>query len=400
MATLYRAKMIRFESGERFPMLIELRRGLPDVVVIDYSLAYHRVISINSSMAQVATIGLFMEWAEERGINLDARFGTGDLFTQAEIEDLAGTLKQSKRKTLVVAGRTMPGNVIGDTHGNRLDWTRRHVEWRATSVCQSMPVSDPRVGPMNARMNAINRQLLTLKTKGGSKKRCGLTDYQQQRLFEMLRPGSSDNPFHAAVQYRNFLILLLYFELGLRKAEPLVIKYNHLHLHDREMPHIIIQPNPNDPDEVRRQPPLVKTAGRTLPLSPLLSRTMHEYVVHHRSKLRGAKMNPFVILETETGRAMSLAAVHDIFKLLRARLPDVFPADFSAHILRHTWNDRYRKAAKAKGMSDAEIQAVGNYLMGWSKTSMQAVNYTRRQIEAEAAEAMTNMHNAMLDVLS
>ena len=89
MATQYRAKIITFQSGERFPLLVDRRTEVPVLDVIDYSLAYHRTLSINSSKSRVGSIGLFLEWANDCLIDVDERFGTGDLFTQAEIESLA-----------------------------------------------------------------------------------------------------------------------------------------------------------------------------------------------------------------------------------------------------------------------------------------------------------------------
>lgn len=44
MPTTYRAKAIRFESGERFPLLVDRKTEVPVFNVIDYSLAYHRTI--------------------------------------------------------------------------------------------------------------------------------------------------------------------------------------------------------------------------------------------------------------------------------------------------------------------------------------------------------------------
>lgn len=339
--TLYRAKAIRFESGERFPLLEHIATGLPVLDVIDYSLVYHRTISINSSRQRVAAIGLFLEWAEALNIDVNDRFGSGDLFAQREIESLAATLRQSKRKTITVDGQKLPAAILGETHGNRIDWVIAYLRWRTAEISQAMKASDPRVPVINARINQITEQLKNLKGRGAGKVRLGLTEEQQVRLFEIIKPGSPENPFYAKTQYRNYVLILSYFELGVRKAEPLTLKPQHLHLLDRKMPTMVIFPLPNDPLDVRQQPPLIKTAGRTLPLSPRLAQGYDTYILEHRSKVPNAKRNPFVFLDTAKGRAMSLASVYDIFVVLRESFPDVFPADFSPHVLRHTWNDRF-----------------------------------------------------------
>lgn len=396
METLYRTKALRLEGGERFPLLVD-RLAVPVMEVIDYSLAYHRTLSINSGLNRVGAIGLFYEWADHYRIDLKERFGSGDLFSQAEIESLAATLGQSKRKKIKFGDREIPGTVLGDTQASRIDWVSAFLTWRATHIVQAMKISDPRVPVINQRLAQIEKQLSSLKGSGAGKVRLGLTDAQQVRLFEIVRPGSPENPFHAETQFRNFMLFLYYFELGTRKAEALVLKAHHIHLHRDAR--VIIEPNPDDPDEKRNNPPLVKTAGRSLPLSKLLATTMHTYVVEHRSKTPGAKKNPYIVLESTTGRAMSLDSVYDMFVVIRDRFPEEFPADFSPHVLRHTWNDRFRAAARAAGLAPALELQINNYLMGWTKTSLQSAKYSQREIEQQASRLMFTMQQQLSGIV-
>ena len=115
-----------------------------------------------------------------------------------------------------VGGETVPSVVISNTHGNRIDWVRNFISWRARNMCQAIPVDDPRVSAVTDRLAAIERQLSSLKTTGGSRKRLRLTEEQQIRLFEIVKPGAPENPFRPETQYRNFMLLLLYLELGIR----------------------------------------------------------------------------------------------------------------------------------------------------------------------------------------
>lgn len=396
MATSYRAKSIRLESGERFPLLVDRVTEVPVLDVIDYSLAYHRTSSINYGKAKVGAIGLFLEWAEKLYIDIDERFGTGELFAQHEIESLAFALGQSKRKTVVVDGLSIPANVLGDTQANRIDWVLEYISWRGEGVAQAMKLDDPRLPLMNQRLGQIDRQLKSLKRKGGGKKRLGLTEEQQVRLFEIVRPDSLENPFRPETRDRNFMLFLLYFELGVRRAEPLVLKAKHVHLHQNGR--IVIEPNPHDPSDQRRNQPLVKTAGRTLPISDLLSRTMHDYVTKHRSKAPGAKKTPFIVLDTRKGNPLSLDSIYDMFVLVRDRFPDDFPSDFSTHVLRHTWNDRFMASAEKAGLKDALVRQIANYTMGWTKTSQQSVNYSQREIESQATRILIAMQQQIMEI--
>lgn len=398
MPTTYRAKAIRFESGERFPLLVDRKTEVPVLNVIDYSLAYHRTISINSGRSRVRSIGLFLEWADDCLIDLDERFGTGDLLTQAEVESLAAALGRSKRAKVVVGDQVLPANVLGDTQASRVDSVSHYIKWRATNVAQGMRIDDPRVPVLNHRIQQIERQLQALRRKGGGKVRLGLTDEQQIRLFQVVRPDSPENPFHAETRYRNFMLFLLYYELGIRRAEALVLKA--AHVHTQQDARIIIEPNPGDPDDPRREQPLVKTAGRTLPISPLLAQTIHTYITKHRSRLPRAKRSPFVVLDSRNGQPFSLSSVYDMFVVVRERFPEDFASDFSTHVLRHTWNDRFMAAAKAAGLNDALARQVNNYVMGWTKTSQQSANYSQREIERQASQLLMAMQRQLMGVAS
>lgn len=398
MPTTYRAKVIRFESGERFPLLVDRKTEVPVLNVIDYSLVYHRTISINSGRSRVRSIGLLLEWADDFLIDLDERFGSGDLLTQAEVESLAAALGRIKRTKVVVGDQMLPANVLGDTQASRVDSVSHYIKWRASNVAQGMKIVDPRVPALNHRIQQIERQLKALRRKGGGKVRLGLTEEQQIRLFQIVRPDSPENPFHADTRYRNFMLILLYYELGVRRAETLVLKANHVHIHQNAR--IVIEPNPGDPDDPRKEQPLVKTAGRTLPISPLLAQTIHTYITKHRSKLPGAKRSPFIVLDSRSGQPFSLSSIYDMFVIIRERFSDVFPSDFSTHVLRHTWNDRFMTAAKAAGLNDALARQVNNYVMGWTKTSQQSANYSQREIERQASQLLMGMQQQLMDVAS
>jgi integrase len=397
--TLYRTEILAMDGGERFPLLIDNATGVPDPTAIRFSLANHRVKSPAYGRAQLEAIGRFYEWADDAGIDLDQQFGTCNLFSADEVDSLADWLRWSKRTTIEINGETVAAPNIGDTHGNRIGVVAAFIKWRAQHVIQAMPLTDPRVEPANDRLKAILEQLEARKTSGGARSRLGLTIEQQIRLLEITRPDSPLNPFTPKTRHRNFALILLYLDLGVRKSEPLVLKARHLHLIGKD-PHIRIAPNPNDPDEVRADPPRVKTLGRRLPLGSVLAQTIDDYVNHHRSKVPGAKRNPFVFLETEDGNALSKASVYDIFVLLRRRFSHDFPSDFATHILRHTWNDRFKKKAATFGLQGPELTHVKNHIMGWTKLSQQGANYGNREQQEQASKILLSLQGDLLGIPS
>lgn len=400
MKTSYRVEVLRMDGGERFPLLVVQQIGVPDPPSVRYAVSHLRPLSVNTGMKVLNAVGLFYEWAEHASINLDERFGSGDLFDSDEVASLAERLRLSKRRSVDLEGARVPLPVLGETHANRLRYVGDFIKWRSERIVQAMPLSDPRVAPAAGRLTRVVEQLNSLATRGRGRVRLGLTMDQQIRLFEIVKPDAPENPFHPATQYRNFVLMLLYWELGLRKAEPLILKGADVTTSDPHMPRIVIEPRPDDPGDSRTVPALVKTAGRVLPASLILARSLDEYMIRHRSRVPNARRTSYVFLETKHGRPMSLSAVYDVFTVLRNRFPSDFGTAFSPHVLRHTWNDRFKAQARRLGMTDAKRRSVGNYIMGWSKTSDQETNYGRRETEEAAQHILLTLQSQMLGVIS
>ena len=387
------------DGGERFPLLIDRRLGVPDPSATRYAVSRLRSHSISTGLKALSAIGLFYEWAEDAAIDTNERFGSGNLFDTDEVSSLADNLRLSKRRRLEIDGHDLPAPVLGETHANRVRYVADYIKWRGQRTIQAIPVANPRVAPTADRLKSVLDQLLKLSTGGGGRVRLGLTAAQQARLFEIAKPGSGENPFHPETQHRNFVLLLLYFELGLRKAEPLVLNGSDVVTSDPSLPRIIVEPRPDDPQDPRRIPALVKTAGRVLPLSPLLARALDHYILQVRRLIPNSKRTPYVFLETEAGRPMSLAAVYDVFRVLRGRFPETFSCSFSTLVMRHTFNDRFKAQAKALSLGDGDQRTIGNYVMGWSKPSTQGANYGRRETEESAQRVLLALQRKMLDVI-
>ena len=259
-----------------------------------------------------------------------------------------------------------------------------------------MAVHDPRVWNINERLKGIVVQLKSLKGSSTSSPRGSLSEEQCVRLFQIVRPGSPENPFHRETQLRNFFIFLVYYELGVRKAEPLVIKGQHLTVLGRST--LMVTFTPNDPRDPRTNQPRVKTRSRLLPISSVLASTGVNLLKerHTNDRIRTvAKKTPFIVLDMDKGRPLSLDAVYDIFVVLRRRFSDEFPEDFAPHHLRRTWNYRFSTACELAGVDKQLEDHLRRYIMGWSKTSIQPANYNEKYIEEQAFKIMLAMQDSL-----
>ena len=80
---------------------------------------------------------------------------------------------------------------------------------------------------------------------------------------------------------------------------------------------------------------------------------------------------------------MGMSTVADMFKLLRTRISGLTP-NLTAHMLRHTWNDRFSELADADGMPEAVENLQRANLNGWVHGSKTAETYTRRHTRGAA----------------
>lgn len=388
--TGYSTKVIRMDSGERFPLMVACATGMPDAHVCSYSTSHHRKGSINTAKREIDALCLLHEWLDTQKINLGQRIESGQLFTPQEVEILSESMRASKKAPKIIAGKLVPPIVHADTHSTRMAWAYDYIRWRTAPII-ARASSPAHAINLRARLTETKEQIESLCASGRQTQRESLTDEQRDFLLQVCRPDDPRNPFKPQTRYRNFAIVLLLDELGTREGEPLVLKgVEDVVLHGSN-PRVIIIPRPNDPDEKRNKPPLVKTAGRTLFLSKLLASVLDTYATHHRSKLKGVKKQPYFFMGTRDGLAMSLDSIYDIFEVLRDSFPTDLPPNLSPHLLRHTWNARFRARASELGWKAGFRDAVNNYLMGWAKNSKQSNNYAHSEIVKEAQGMLTHL---------
>lgn len=386
----YSTKIIRMESGERFPLMVSRATGLPDAQVCSYSTAHHRKGSINSAKREIDAICLLHEWLDKHDIDLNQRVQGGRLFDPQEIEMLSEALRASKKPPRIVSGKSVARIVHADTHTTRMGWAFDYIRWRTAPII-ARASSPAHAINLRSRLTETEDQIKSLCSSGTQTQKDALTDEQRAFLLQVCRPDDPRNPFRPHTRHRNFAVVLMLDELGLREGEPLVLKgVEDVFLHGSDT-RIVITPRPNDPDEKRRKPPLVKTAGRTLMLSKLLASVLDAYGTRHRGKAPGAKKVPYFFMGTRGGAAMSLDSIYDIFEVLRDAFPAELPSNLSPHIMRHTWNARFRRRAKELGWEDAFRDVVNNYLMGWAKNSKQSSRYGHSEIVREAQRMLIHL---------
>jgi integrase len=376
----HRVKKIVFpSSGERVVFVIG-RDKIAREDTTAYTMVHQRAagLSPNTMYLQMQAVAMMLDWADDRGIDLEQRIGSGDLLSNDEIYALRDHLRGRKDEPDGVVG--------GQYYRNRCASVRDYVKWHAEFVISRIPQAQWQRA--QAHRNRLE-SFVTLMSSGlpspAARNREGHSEEVQKLFLEAIRPGSPLNPFKPKFRKRNYALLLLYHEHGVRRADALKLTGEDLHLHG-DRPFISIRYRNDDPLDPRVNEPRLKTQPRDLWVSDKLRAALRDWVMDRAKNFPLAKRTPYVFV-AGNGRPLSLLSVNEMFQLLRRRVPGL-PADLKPHHKRHDANDRLTQLSKDQGWSEGEEKRNRNYIMGWTKTSQQGEKYTKRSTREGAARAL------------
>jgi integrase len=415
----YRVKTVVLSNGERLPMLVDAC-GQPVFEPTVYSLTELRVRNratntIDNTLRALLVFCLFLDL---RKIDLKKRLEAAQLLSLGEVEDLVRLCRlpverltlmlDDTRTTLPVAPAVSlekhrrrlraesPTEIVPASAATRLRDIRNYVGWLVANR-SSRPGADDayRSALESARefvVGAIEARLPSGDSRGSLGHREGLDPEVVARMLQVIDPRSTENPWRDQhSQYRNALIIRWLYWLGLRRGELLGIRVSDI---DFRKATVVVARRADDPSDPRRYQPTVKTRAREIPLSPGLLDETYAYVMNHRAVQPGARKHDFLFVSEDNGAPLSISSLTKIFLILRTKCPDL-PRDLSAHVLRHTWNDRYSETMDKRQVAEESEKKMRSYLMGWSETSGTAAIYTRRHIRKRAQEASLAMQERL-----
>lgn len=411
----YAVKTLVLTSGERLPVLIALATGAPlfepSVYVLSEIRATNRASNtIDQVLRSIMVLQLFLD---SSGIVIEQRVRQGGVFRLNELDELvwycrrpvADQLKrnsilpprQSVRKistesVRLVQRQAAPTEVAGHTAANRIRVIRDYLDWLVRyhmARHRSGAAEGERLwNEWTSCKAALDARLPRHKGRNAIGHREGLHPRVVERLLNVTSPTSPENPWKGGgTCIRNALLIRWLYELGLRRGEVLNVKISDINFQSEEL---TVVRRADDPEDPRKDQPLVKTRDRKIPLSPGLCRLTHEYITSTRRAAEGARRHPFLFIAMGTGAPLSLSALNRIF----AELRDEFNGEFDAltpHVLRHTWNDRFSEVMDNARVPEAEEERMRSFLMGWAPTSKTSVSYTRRHIRLKAQQVSLAM---------
>ena len=382
-----------FDTGERYCLIISEETGLP----VFYPNLYlttqmrNRGVSYSTLNTEAAHIAVLYTFCSQQKIDLEGRLSNQECLSLQEIDHLRdfcqrNLTKSSPDSRVVNISRRLKRSegVCSSTQYARLTAIANYLEWVPHALLKRLTSSfqadlKTMVGQIRARRP---------QKKGRNSTDRSLEDQQIDVLLEVVRPDSNLNPFDEKVQFRNRLIVILLFHLGIRRGELLNIRVQDIDFNKNQL---AIVRRPDDKDDFRVDAPHVKTQGRILPLSDVLTKELHTYISKDRRSVRGAGKHDYLLVTHKEGpslgQPLSKSGYQKILTELRGQSPKL--REITGHMLRHTWNRRFSEKFDAmdEPPTPERQEQVRTYLMGWREGSGTAATYNKRFIEQTALKA-------------
>jgi site-specific recombinase XerD len=412
----FKVKLLKLGSGERFPILLN-GEGQPLFETTVYVLTELRARNqaTNTISSSLRAIQVFYQFLAMRGIVMNERLSSGQLLTLSDVEDLTrlcrlpleqidaaqtGAMVKTEvcrkvvslEKCRVRLQENVQKEVEPAFAGSRMRYIRGYVEWLVANHLGKSGLNRQAGESLQASLNrvvsAIDARIPKARHQGVTGQREGLAPESIVELLRVVWPQSPANPWKGEhTRHRNALIVQWLYYLGLRRGELLGVRVQDI---DFRKGTVTIHRRADDVKDPRTNQPQTKTKAREIPLGEGLRSLTYEYVMSHRSALKGAMKHDFLFCADVTGRPMSLPTLNKVFVVLRKKCSDL-PAALCPHVMRHTWNDRFSEEMDKRNTSEESEKKLRSYLMGWSETSGTAATYTRRHTRKKAQEVSLKM---------
>lgn len=391
---------VKFESsGERYSLLTG-SDGLPlwYPTLFATSQLRNAAKAPNTIEAHLNAIKLLFEWANSHEIDLKQSFSTMKFLTVEQIESLCSYLRQARsqrmksnvipirmaNKERTRASLTQTKTVAKQTYYIRISYITDYLEWFAKRVLSERKIIISRetshlISLMTRSLKA-RRPTRSINQRNAPR---GVSESQRELLLSVCDPKYPNSPFSSKTRERDSLLVEILYRTGVRLGELLSIKISDLNFQENTL---LIARRHDDVDDPRIKQPVAKTLDRLLPLSRDLSQRIHDYILRHRSLVKGANRHEFLFVTYKSGQhcgtPLSTSAVYRIINRITSNIDCL--SELTPHVLRHTWNDRFSEKADKQGLDEAEEEKLRSYLMGWKEGSGTSATYTRRHIEKEA----------------
>ncbi|HDS1685355.1 MULTISPECIES: tyrosine-type recombinase/integrase [Pseudomonas] len=387
------AQRFMMTSGERYVVLLDDESNLPDFntnlfltsQIRNADKAYATLLSAASHLR------LFFCFLMVRQIDLHDRYKSKRFLLVHELDALRDFCA-IKHYGLIKSKRAC--DVDRMTLYARLSTIAKYCDWL---IGRYFDYANPSPEAAADMVSHIRARRPRISGRAGQKEKA-LSSFQVQALDAAIAPESPVNIFEPEVQFRNYLIIRVMSELGIRAGELLGIRLDDLDFGEN---FVRIARRPDQVDDPRSRQPLVKTLARTLPMSSRLGADLHKYIIGERRKIPNSRKCPYLFITHKSGpsqgQPLSIAGYQKVWRTLQQS--SLALAQVHGHRLRHTWNQDFSEYMDAlpKPPSEAEQESIRSKLMGWRKGSGSAKHYNERFVSKKANQVGIELQEKLRD---
>lgn len=409
-------KTILTSNGERLPVLLSARSGIPLFDPTVWTVAELRGSNVASNTILQALRSLILLYIvlDRKKIDLHQRLTEGKCLDAAEIDEivrvckftLTATLESAPDKTtppqkkivsLEKARMSMTRRKLGEdvepsTTAIRLNYIRKFLIWRMNvAIMRASLISRPNLIELRDLINnTIENKIPQTTGRNHLSQRLGLDDEAKTLLIQVIDPRSPDNPWRSHhTKERNALIVWCLLHLGVRRSELLGVRIKDISTKGED---IKILRRPDDKEDPRLYEPNAKTRDRLLPLTPELFQQLRHYISMRRT-IQGARRHDFLLVANGTGTPLSISEFNRLFQPLQKASPLL--QYLIPHLLRHTFFENLCEDLDKNRVPIEEWEPMLRRLGGWGDDSNTPSIYTKRYAQRKANEAMLSMQRGL-----
>ncbi|WP_248749687.1 tyrosine-type recombinase/integrase [Pseudomonas sp. MWU15-20650] len=292
----------RFSSGQRVPLLVQSgnAKPLPILVPFIYVQLKLRYRAYNTAAAHLRAIQTFYTYAKSRELDIDEAILACHFEAILALLDGYALWLQSGRQADNLVARigtsataSLP-QIDPRTRDQYLRLLKQYLSWSVTRYIPRARQNSTTLANIEVAFadvaDVIERRFEShiINVRPNHIRYRSLTDTQLQIVHTLIRPGAAENPFPERLQLRNWLMIELLLETGIRRGELLKLYTTDIN-NGSQHAYVSINDREHDPGDPRVEEPALKTHGRTVGISAQLYEVYERYIQHERRPLRDGK---------------------------------------------------------------------------------------------------------------
>ncbi|WP_299317291.1 site-specific integrase [uncultured Maribacter sp.] len=359
---------VKLSDGSYIPIMFN--DHIPYYIVFKYSILGIKYKSYKSQYNYLLDIKKFIEFLHKKNINLEK-----EILNNNPIEILHSINNLLSWK-ITLKSRTKKTKKNSQNHLFNFDQflinIHKFLVWCITNYCDSSYIE--------ILNNIISVNKLNIKRNS---QYTSLKENQIEQLYELISHSNSLNPFISNNRLRNYIIVKILIETGIRLSELLNLKTDDF-IRDNGLVYLQIIERLNDSQETRKNKPLLKNdlGQRIVAVSPELYLLIDKYIIRFRKK---NKSNSFLLTNYSNGKPLSKSSISNLFKTLSQRLEFTI----TPHQFRHYFAERMLNfLLEKKGIDMDRAKDELRIICGWSLNSRMPNLYAKNYIAL-----LANQHN-------